>query len=225
MACAALRQRLLTTLWIWVSSAATKMGAAGRCRATSTRWLIAGRHRSIAAATAAPRSIAARGVGSLRLKVRISLASWRPRLPALSTRPSGARAALSGGRCSSATSVEVKMVARMLLKSWATPLASVPTAFSFSAWRSSASSKRSRVMSVVSSTSPPSGILASRTRTQRPSARCCSWSLCSSRRIASRRLTKPSPMSGWWIGPRARASRSRSSKRLPRARAARTFSV
>ena len=58
------------------------------------------------------------------------------------TRSSVLAAGASDGSCISATSVEVKIVARMLLKSWAMPLARVPTAFSFSAWRSSASSER-----------------------------------------------------------------------------------
>ena len=117
MACAALRQRLLTIWWIWVSSAATKIGSSGRCeRELDPR----------AQGGAAEVDRGGDGGAEVDRDARRPLAAAEGQdLGA----PAGARAAGAhdavercsgrsvGGSCSSATSVEVKMVARMLLKS------------------------------------------------------------------------------------------------------------
>ncbi len=70
-----------------------------------------------------------------REKVSICLMSSRPRMPASKTLLEVLCSRLSLSARSSASSVKPMMAARMLLKSWAMPPASVPRASIFCDWR------------------------------------------------------------------------------------------
>ncbi|MCY1534850.1 hypothetical protein D9M68_702340 [compost metagenome] len=153
-ACTALVPRLSSTCPIWVGSAWMSGVPVAKLCTSCTCEGVAARSRLQDSARMSPTQTGLRCIGCCRLKASTWRTSSRPRRAAALISCRLSRAGAPGGRSWRASSALPRMAARMLLKSCATPPASVPSASIFCDWASCCSSAcwchcawRSEVMS------------------------------------------------------------------------------